>query len=127
MRRGASDPTSQARKTGGRGAPAPPHRGELRDPRGRDRIDPPKCPNRAQATRRLEGRGPLDRRDAGVCLLLAALTLAAYGPVWRLGFVGYDDPGYVSENPHVLAGLGRAGLAWAFTTTTESNWHPLTW
>jgi tetratricopeptide (TPR) repeat protein len=55
------------------------------------------------------------------------VTLAAYGRVWSLGFVGYDDPGYVYENPHVAAGLGRSGLAWAFTTTTEANWHPLTW
>ena len=31
------------------------------------------------------------------------------------------------ENPEVLAGLTRAGAAWAFTTFHESNWHPLTW
>src|SRR5438093_6677457 len=67
------------------------------------------------------------RRALLVCSLLVTVTLAAYGRVWQLGFVDYDDPGYVFENPHVLAGLGRSGLAWAFTTTTESNWHPLTW
>ena len=62
-----------------------------------------------------------------VCVVLAALTLAAYGPVWRLGFIDFDDPVYVSENRDVLAGLSGAGLVWAFTTTECANWHPLTW
>jgi tetratricopeptide (TPR) repeat protein len=58
---------------------------------------------------------------------LALAVLAAYGPVWNAGFVTYDDPAYVTANPHVRAGLSRAGFIWAFTTDDASLWHPLTW
>jgi tetratricopeptide (TPR) repeat protein len=61
-----------------------------------------------------------------ICLLLAAMTLAAYWPVFRNSFVNYDDPVYVTENPHVLGGLSRASIAWAFRTSLAGNWHPLT-
>jgi len=60
-------------------------------------------------------------------LALAALTLIAYTGVWRNGFVAWDDPFYVSENAHVLGGLTLRGVAWAFTSTEASNWHPVTW
>jgi tetratricopeptide (TPR) repeat protein len=59
--------------------------------------------------------------------LLAAAVLAAFGPSLGNGFVGYDDPGYVTRNPHVSAGLTGSGLAWAATAVAQSNWHPLTW
>jgi tetratricopeptide (TPR) repeat protein len=62
-----------------------------------------------------------------VCLGLALAVLAAYAPVWRAGFITYDDPAYVTANPHVQGGLSWAGLVWAFTTGHASNWHPLTW
>ena len=42
-------------------------------------------------------------------------------------FVTYDDPDYVTANPHVQAGLTFAGAAWAFTTGFAGNWFPLTW
>ena len=64
---------------------------------------------------------------AAIALTLAALTLAAYGRVPVLGFISVDDPGYVVENPQVQAGLTAEGVRWAFTTTAQSNWHPLTW
>ncbi len=66
-------------------------------------------------------------RRAAIPLLLAALTLAVYAQVARYDFINFDDPGYARDNPHVLAGLSREGLVWAFTTTKEANWHPLTW
>jgi hypothetical protein len=65
--------------------------------------------------------------DAVIAAVLVVLTIVAYARVWTLGFVNYDDPGYVSENPHVLAGLRWSGIVWAFTTNTEANWHPITW
>ena len=34
---------------------------------------------------------------------------------------------YVTENPHVLEGLTWPGVAWAFTSSAASNWHPVTW
>jgi tetratricopeptide (TPR) repeat protein len=62
-----------------------------------------------------------------ICLGLALAVLAAYGPVWRAGFITFDDPVYVTANPHVQGGLSWAGLIWAFTTGDATNWHPLTW
>lgn len=65
------------------------------------------------------------RRLAGALLVLA--TLAVYARVAGHEFVGYDDPGYVTANPVVQRGLSLDGVAWAFTTTAMSNWHPVTW
>jgi tetratricopeptide (TPR) repeat protein len=59
--------------------------------------------------------------------LLAAMTLAAFWPALRCGFVNYDDPFYVTGNWHVRQGLSWSGLKWAFTTAAAVNWHPLTW
>lgn len=62
-----------------------------------------------------------------VCVLLATFTLAAYLPVSHNGFVNYDDDRYILTNSHVRAGLSWSTVAWAFTSTDEANWHPLTW
>jgi protein O-mannosyl-transferase len=68
-----------------------------------------------------------EKRAVILCLLLAVATLAIYNPVARHPFVNYDDDRYVYENPHVKAGLTWSTVHWAFTTTAEANWHPLTW
>lgn len=60
-------------------------------------------------------------------LLLAVAVLIAFWPVLDAGFINYDDPDYITENPQVQAGLTLGGLKWAFTTVHASNWHPLTW
>lgn len=62
-----------------------------------------------------------------ICIGLAILTLAIYAQVWHFEFVNYDDGGYVYENPHVRTGLSLENIKWAFTSTRQSNWHPLTW
>src|SRR5271157_5397458 len=62
-----------------------------------------------------------------VGLLLLLSTLALYYPALENGFVNYDDPAYVTSNLHVQQGLTLQNLAWAFTSTAEANWHPLTW
>ncbi len=67
------------------------------------------------------------RSPSLICLLLALATLLAYASVGSNDFVNYDDPDYVSTNPHVQAGLSLANIKWAFTTGHASNWHPLTW
>jgi protein O-mannosyl-transferase len=54
-------------------------------------------------------------------------TLALYNPVSRHPFVNYDDDKYVTENPHVRAGLTAETITWAFVATEAANWHPLTW
>src|SRR4051794_36611904 len=69
--------------------------------------------------------------DTGIarllCLALVLATCAVYFPVSRNEFVNYDDPDYVTSNPHVQAGLSWTNVVWAFTTGHASNWHPLTW
>ncbi len=66
-------------------------------------------------------------RRAVVSLLLVAATAAIYAQVASFEFINFDDPGYVRDNAQVLNGLTRDGAAWAFTTTRQANWHPLTW
>ncbi|HVM49872.1 MAG TPA: tetratricopeptide repeat protein [Candidatus Acidoferrum sp.] len=61
---------------------------------------------------------------AGILLFLA--VLGAFLPALRNGFVGYDDPDYVTENDHVRAGLTWEGVEWAFRSTEAANWLPLT-
>jgi Flp pilus assembly protein TadD len=70
-------------------------------------------------------RGP--GSDLWIYLLLAVAVLAAYSPVLHFDFVSYDDPDYVTANPHVQAGLTWAGVAWAFRSSFAGNWFPLTW
>jgi tetratricopeptide (TPR) repeat protein len=59
--------------------------------------------------------------------LLVVLTLAVFWPVRDFQFVNYDDPEYVTANPHVFGGLTASNVAWAFTTGEMGSWHPLTW
>jgi tetratricopeptide (TPR) repeat protein len=61
------------------------------------------------------------------CILLLLATLAAYRGLGSNGFVFFDDDLFVTANPHVQKGLQGESIAWAFTTTHASNWHPLTW
>jgi Flp pilus assembly protein TadD len=51
----------------------------------------------------------------------------AFWPALDAGFLLYDDDDYVTDNPRVRAGVTGEGVAWAFTTFSASNWHPLTW
>ncbi len=59
-------------------------------------------------------------------MALFFLTLLVYAPVYRFGFVNFDDPDYVTNNPHVRNGLTPDGLAWALTSTEAANWFPAT-
>ena len=58
---------------------------------------------------------------------LAVATLAVYGQVIGHQFIKLDDDLYIQNNPMVIGGLTLKGIAWAFTTFHDSNWHPLTW
>jgi len=44
-------------------------------------------------------------RETLICIVLVAMIATAYFTVWRMEFVFFDDPGYVSENLNVLRGL----------------------
>ncbi len=65
--------------------------------------------------------------DILICLWLVVLIIGVYYPVLFFDFVNYDTPMYVYENAHVKKGLTFSNIIWAFSTTTLSNWHPLTW
>ena len=53
-------------------------------------------------------------------------TLLVYAPVYRFDFVNFDDPDYVTNNPHVRRGLALDGAVWATTSTEAANWFPVT-
>ena len=72
-------------------------------------------------------RQPANRASLHAALLLVLATLAVYARVASFEFINFDDPGYVSDNAHVLSGLSAENTVWAFTTTRQANWHPLTW
>lgn len=58
--------------------------------------------------------------------LLFGGTILLYTRAVGYGFLNYDDPRYVTANPHVQAPYGWASVEWAFTARTEL-WQPLTW
>jgi hypothetical protein len=68
-----------------------------------------------------------NQRLWALALLLIALTFAAYYPVLNHPFVNYDDPDYVTGNPHIQPGVTFATLRWALLSTEQANWHPVTW
>jgi tetratricopeptide (TPR) repeat protein len=49
-----------------------------------------------------------------------------YAPVYPFGFVNFDDPDYVTDNPHVRDGLTKDSVVWAVTSTDAANWFPVT-
>ena len=65
--------------------------------------------------------------DLRIYAMLAAGIFASYGAVLRFGFVNYDDPVYIADNPHVRDGVTWSGIGWAFTHSFAGNWFPLAW
>lgn len=61
-----------------------------------------------------------------IALLLVLATLAVYEPSLHNAFVDYDDPTYITANPHVMAGLSPQNITWAFTAVVAGHWQPLT-
>lgn len=60
-------------------------------------------------------------------VVLVVIVIAAYSASLRFGFINYDDPHYITENPHVNTGLNSGNIKWAFSSTGETNlWSPLT-
>jgi tetratricopeptide (TPR) repeat protein len=67
------------------------------------------------------------RPDLLILLGLAAMTFVIYAQVIGHQFITLDDDAYIKENAMVNRGVTLAGMAWAFTTFDQGNWHPLTW
>ncbi|HEY2123871.1 MAG TPA: hypothetical protein VGG94_00285, partial [Chthoniobacterales bacterium] len=58
---------------------------------------------------------------------VGALTFVIFTRTIGNGFVNYDDPTYVTSNPHIQSGLSWSALAWALRSFYAANWHPVTW
>jgi tetratricopeptide (TPR) repeat protein len=58
--------------------------------------------------------------------LLAAATCAVFAGALRNGWVTFDDPRYVYENPYVNQGLRLGNVLWFLSHAHGENWHPLT-
>ena len=75
---------------------------------------------------------PADRRDRWAAAdvlaaaVLAAVTFALYARGRHFPFIRYDDPYYIANDRHVMAGLTWAGLKYAVTRVVLANYHPLT-
>lgn len=59
-------------------------------------------------------------------LAVAAVTAAVFAPTLGNGFVNWDDPQTLVDNPH-LRGLGWTQLRWALTTFLMGHYSPLLW
>ena len=77
--------------------------------------------------RGIPDRQTIDRPTLVFSLLLFAAVLASYSSIIHNQFLDYDDNEYITNNAHVKAGLTWANVQWAFSTSEEANWHPLTW
>ena len=63
-----------------------------------------------------------------IAALLVLVTIGLYLPVTGHDFLNYDDPEFVTANPHVQGGLNWEGVQWAFCNTTQAvYWAPLMW
>jgi len=72
---------------------------------------------------RRRGLGGTDTERARAWTLLAV-----YQQTLGFGFVNFDDPLYISSNPHIADGLTWEGLRWAFFSRyVGTSWHPLLW
>ena len=67
------------------------------------------------------------RRTVFLCLALALGTALVYWPATSFDFIYFDDPPYVSTNPHLSHGWSWRELGWCFQAGYAANWHPLTW
>jgi hypothetical protein len=81
---------------------------------------------RPKVSQKLALPWPRSRASLYIALALFLLTLAVYSGVFYFDFVNFDDPDYVTNNPHVRAGLTSEGLKWALTSTEAANWFPVT-
>lgn len=70
---------------------------------------------------------PARRHLLWLTIGLAVITSVIYLPALQNDFVDWDDPIYITSNPHVLSGLSTANVLYALTTFDSHNWIPLTW
>ena len=64
--------------------------------------------------------------EALVAGLVALVVFAVFGPALSNGFVEWDDPYNLTNNPH-YRGFSPAHLRWMFTTMHGGHYQPLSW
>jgi protein O-mannosyl-transferase len=62
-----------------------------------------------------------------ICLFLLISTFFVYSQVQYYDFINLDDPLYITENLNLKEGLTPESFIWAFTTSYDGNWFPITW
>ncbi len=62
-----------------------------------------------------------------ICCALIILSVAVFWQVRNFEFINFDDQVYVYQNPHITSGFTKDTIVWAFTSTKEGAWQPLTW
>ena len=87
----------------------------------------PRHGERSRVVRPTQAARSFGRSELLIMAALAVATLAVYGQVISHQFINLDDDLSIRDNPMVMGGLTLKGIAWAFTTFHDSNWHPLTW
>ena len=78
----------------------------------------------------LATRGRRNPATRDICLagvVLGLFALALFLPCVTHDFVNYDDPAYITENPHLRDGLTAEAAVWALTGVRGGLWAPLTW
>jgi tetratricopeptide (TPR) repeat protein len=75
---------------------------------------------------RLPAEPPRTHQTLWIYVFVFLATFAVYAQVGRFDFVNFDDPDYVTANPHVRGGITAENVAWAFTSNDAANWFPLT-
>jgi tetratricopeptide (TPR) repeat protein len=58
---------------------------------------------------------------------LALVSFLIYLPTRHDAFLALDDYSYVTNNPHVNSGLRLENILWAFRSSYEANWDPVSW
>jgi Tfp pilus assembly protein PilF len=69
---------------------------------------------------------PVPAVDPAISLVIFFATLAAYSSATRFGFITWDDPKYIVENPHLRDGFALRNLNWIFTSLSPDYWFPVT-
>ncbi|MBX9652872.1 tetratricopeptide repeat protein [bacterium] len=62
-----------------------------------------------------------------LAVLLVVLIVIGYISIVGQQLTTWGDDQYISMNRQVLKGISADGISWAFTTTDQANYHPLTW
>ncbi|MGO9231916.1 MAG: tetratricopeptide repeat protein [Bryobacteraceae bacterium] len=86
----------------------------------------PSNPERKPRAATPAGPASSPRHALWISVFLFLATFAVYAQVRHFDFVNFDDPEYVTANPHVRAGIAPASVVWAFTSGEAANWFPLT-